>query len=267
MCFSILCGHQCWQYNPDLEVIFPYHPNERRYALVDYLAHFLYSINQARTVTKAELESVLYCRTRSPDAYPFLIVYLKHPQLFARPVVLKLQGFDGPLTRVTPDPDALGYYQFGLPDCRHVLDPEERSTVAVKGYYESVRELVGCKRPYDVCHTLTKFRQGYIADLLVLAELATEQDGTRAVYPATLFLALQTFGKGVVTNSTKRRARAAPLPSDIAGEARDAVLAAFPARRQRMKDALHSGRYWIEYLASTREPPPSDEGFDTEVDL
>jgi hypothetical protein len=53
-----------------------------------------------------------------------------------------------------------------------------------------------------------KCRRGGIADLLVLAELSTERDCGRAVYPAALFLALETLCNGTVKH-TKRRAGAA----------------------------------------------------------
>ncbi|KAJ6590964.1 hypothetical protein DFH09DRAFT_1138201 [Mycena vulgaris] len=222
LCILWLFGHDCWQYNPDLRAIFPV--EETRYTLANYLQYFLNSINRAQTIAEAELSSVLYCCTRGPSAYPFLIVHMKHPTLYARPVVIKLQGFDGPVT-------VKDAYNWGRHDTS-----EEGSAVTIACVRQSVRELVGTRR-YDVCHTM-KCPRGRIVDLLVLAELSTEQDRTRAVYPATLFLALEALFQGVVTSSTKRRARAAPLPSDIAREAKNAIIDAFPARRKRIQEQI-----------------------------
>ncbi|KAJ6592017.1 hypothetical protein B0H10DRAFT_2233061 [Mycena sp. CBHHK59/15] len=207
--------------------IFPF--EEQRFTLAHNLQHFLSSINRAPTIAETTVSSVLYCRTRGPSAQPFLIVYLGHHHT-VHPVVMKLQGFDGPLT-VRPNDTWRPY------DTR-----DECSTVTVAYVGQSVRELVGTRR-YDVCHTLNCERRGTITDLLVLAELSAERDRTRAVYPATLFLALQAVCKGYVTSSTTRRAREAPLPSDIAEGAKSAVLDTFPARRRRMQLEIdaHSG--------------------------
>jgi len=137
--------------------------------------------------------------------------------------VVKLQGFDGPLT-------VRGAYDDGD-------TPEECCAVTIAGYHQSVRELVGTRR-YDVCHTMECTQDLWILDLLVLAELSTEQDHTRAVYPATLFVAMEALSDGVVKSSTKHRAKAAPLPSDIAKDTKDAVIDAFPARRERMQEKI-----------------------------
>ncbi|KAJ7921306.1 hypothetical protein B0H13DRAFT_2318432 [Mycena leptocephala] len=140
-------------------------------------------------------------RTRGASAYPFLIIHLRHPEPYAQPVVLKLQRFDGPLTVQKDDP-------------RDPSDTSEFSTFTVARVGQSVRELVGTWR-YDVCYTM----KCGIADLLVLAELSTERDGSRVVYPVALFLALETLCNGTVTRSTKRRAGAARCYSDIADDA------------------------------------------------
>ncbi|KAJ7112923.1 hypothetical protein C8R44DRAFT_930426 [Mycena epipterygia] len=223
----LLYGHRCWQYNPDLIAIFP--SIETRYTLSHYLQHFLDSIPRAPTIAEPRLSSVLYCRTRGPSAYPFLIVHLKHWVLSARPVVLKLQGFDGvPSVRDSPR------------DTWSPWDtPEEGCTFTVARAGQSVRALVGTRR-YDVCHTM-RCRKGGIVDVLVLAELATERDRTRAVYPATLFSVMEAVCEGSVTSSRKYRAS---LPSgDIAAEeAKSAVLDAFPARRQRMMEQINLRR-------------------------
>lgn len=138
MCLGVLwCfGHDCWQYNPDLEAIFPLY--ETRYSLAHYLQNFLNSIPRAPTIAETELWSILYCRTRGPSAYPFLIVNLKHPALHARTVVLKLQGFDGPVTLREPYIDTWSPYDA----------PDECSTVAIARFRQSVRQLVGTRRSW-----------------------------------------------------------------------------------------------------------------------
>ncbi|KAJ6534245.1 hypothetical protein B0H19DRAFT_1271965 [Mycena capillaripes] len=230
MCLLLLClcGHTCWQYNPDLRLIFP--SSESRDALDHYIESFIFATIRAETITEASVTSVSYCRTRGLSAYPFLIVRLEHSTLKARPILLKLQGFDGPLT------ERKSSYRTGWDD------PDEGATLTVAGVNQYVWELVGTWR-YDVYHTMKwKYKGPSIVDLLVLAELSTERDRTRAVYPTTLFLALRALFKGVV-KSTKRGPKSAPLLSDVVDEAKDGVVGDFPARRQRMKEliALHVG--------------------------
>ncbi|KAJ7505702.1 hypothetical protein B0H11DRAFT_1904295 [Mycena galericulata] len=242
MCLGILwlCGHRCWQYNPDLTALFPL--CETWYTLPNYIEFFLRSLNHARIIAEATISSVSYCRTRGPDAYPFLIVCLRHSALDARPVVLKLQGYYG------------------------LTATEDCSTVTVSGVRQSVRSMVG--RPYDVCHTMTCCR-GSISNLLVLAELSTKWDGTRAVYPATLFSALETFCNGAVTSSTRRRPRAAPLPGAIAGEGRNAVLDAFLARQELMYQQMTGLGYGYSNLgveSGVGSRPPSED-IDTRSDM
>jgi hypothetical protein len=182
------------------------------------------SINRAGTIADVQIKSVLYCHTRGPSAYPFLIVHLLNPYLYARPIVLKIRGYDGPLTAWEDNAWTPGDTS------------DECSTFTLARVGQSIRELVGTRR-YDVCHTM-KCRKGVIDGLLVLAELSTEQDRSRAIYPATLFLALENYYQGTVTSSTKRRARAAPLPKDVAQDTTTAVIGAFPARRQRMMQLM-----------------------------
>ncbi|KAJ7112975.1 hypothetical protein C8R44DRAFT_882015 [Mycena epipterygia] len=217
MCFCILWpfGHDDWQYYSDLELIYPRY--ETRHTLSSYLYEFLSPLGDlTSTLTNAALRSVLYCRTRGPSAYPFLIVHLQPLAFCARPVVLKLQGLDGP-----PE-EKWGAY--------------DNSTVTVAGPGQSARALAG--RRYDVCHTM-QCREAGIVDLLALAELATEENCSRAGYPATLFVALEAlFLHGTVESSSKSRARAAPLPSDVAGETTGAIVETFAARRLRMGEQI-----------------------------
>ncbi|KAJ6529737.1 hypothetical protein B0H19DRAFT_1274131 [Mycena capillaripes] len=229
MCMCILWfvfSHNCFQYNKDLRVIFPL--EEIRTTPTDYLQDFLRAIYRAHTIADPDVWSVLYCRTRGQSSYPFLIVHLLHPFLHAQPVVLKIRGFDGPLSV-----RANRYDPYDT--------PEEGSTLTVAEVGQSVRKLVGT-RHYDVYYTLRCPRLGKtagIVDLLVLAQLSTEQDRTRAVHPATLFLALTALFDGKVTSSRK-----APSLTDIAEEQKNAIVAAFPGRRQHMGEqiALRTGR-------------------------
>ncbi|KAJ6601221.1 hypothetical protein DFH09DRAFT_558913 [Mycena vulgaris] len=117
---------------------------------------------------------------------------------------------------------------------------------------QTARELVGAR--YDECHTMafpgTLSRQTpsrlwgrtcnnpSIVDLLVLAELATTHDRTRAGYPPTLFLALKTLFNGVVTSNAKRRVMIMPLPKYLAEDANSAVVEAFPTRRKHMQEQI-----------------------------
>ncbi|KAJ7718552.1 hypothetical protein B0H16DRAFT_1797310 [Mycena metata] len=227
MCFGLF-SHRCWEYNHDLSVIFP--RNETHYNAAHYIGHFLRSIYRAPTITDVRVSSILYCHTRGPSGYPFLVVSLTHTSLRSHPIVLLLQGRDGP-PFVPPDWDGdLGPHYI----------PKAHSTFTVRGYGQGVRELVGT-RPYDVCHTMNcgLCCDAKIEDVLALAELWTEVNGGRAVYPATLFLAIGTLFRVKVTSSTKRRTRKFSLPSEIAGEAKNAVVAAFPARRQRMAERIN----------------------------
>jgi hypothetical protein len=112
-CILWLFRHRRWQYNPDLELIFSF--NESRHSLAHYLYKFLSSIPRAPTIARTLVQSVAYCRTRGPSAYPFFIVQLKHLDLRPRRVWLKLQGFDGPLTVRKPnDP----WSPYGTPEER-----------------------------------------------------------------------------------------------------------------------------------------------------
>ncbi|KAJ7433868.1 hypothetical protein FB451DRAFT_1572278 [Mycena latifolia] len=241
-----LFGHRCWQYNPDLTAIFPL--EEVRYALDDYLFSFLASIHSAPTVIKPHVSSVVYGRTRGPNAYPFLLVYLRHPDLDDWPIRLKLQGFDGPLTvqegRVWPRYDTA----------------EECSTCTLAEVHQGVRELVGTWR-YTVCHTMTFRGLGPgIADLLALAQVSTERDRTRAGYPATLFLALKTLFNGVVASGAKRRGGAAPLFSDVVEEANHAVIERFAAQRQCIQHEINMrrGLWSLDELQRQTQPQGSD---------
>ncbi|KAJ6477008.1 hypothetical protein C8R45DRAFT_1216797 [Mycena sanguinolenta] len=223
MCFPI-CTHRCWQYNPDLWVLFP--PRESCSSLHEYLEHFFNSIRDAPKIPEPHILSVSYGRTRGKSGYPFLIIYLEYREQYELPVRLKLKGFDGPVTVCTRS-------------CPWRYDtPGEGSTFTVAYVNGYLMELVGTWR-YDILHTM-KFHFQFdgagnmrpsIVDLLALADLSTKWDRSREGYPATLFLALKDVFNGTVTS----RSRATPLPSSLSAEARCAVVDEFPARRQAMQ--------------------------------
>ncbi|KAJ6571543.1 hypothetical protein B0H19DRAFT_1255506 [Mycena capillaripes] len=224
MCLPLF-SHRCWQYNPDLEVLFPL--RERCMALPDYLQLFLLFIRDAPKIQRTSISYVAYCRIRGvgSESYPLLIVHLQHPELYDFPVRFKLQGFDGPVT-VWADPTSPRYDT-----------PGERSTFSVASVHDSLAELVGTWR-YETLHTIAFSRsvnQPNIVDLLALADLSTKWDHTREGYPATLFLALRSLFNGVV----RSRRKATPLPSDVADEVKRAVIDAFPTRRQRIQAKIN----------------------------
>ncbi|KAJ7639734.1 hypothetical protein DFH06DRAFT_641018 [Mycena polygramma] len=232
-------GHQCWQHNSDLSVLFPL--SERCMALEEYLELFLLSIKNAPRIPKTSLVSIAYCRTRGAASYPFLVVYLQYPVLRHFPVRLKLRGFDGPATIQVagrePSYDT----------------PGEGSTISTAFVGETLMELVGTWR-YDVLHTLTfqerpndeGLLEPSIVDLLTLALLSAQFDHTRDGYPETLFLALKTLFEAVITSHRK----APPLPADIS-HLKCTVIDAFRTRRQCMQDKVDLWRH-RDYIDATQ---------------
>ncbi|KAJ6592653.1 hypothetical protein B0H19DRAFT_1088257 [Mycena capillaripes] len=218
MCLQLF-GHRCWQYNPDLSVLFP--SRKSCMSLDAYLEEFVFSIRNAPKIANIPVSSVAYCRTRRTPAYPFLIVHLQHPHYENDfPVRLKMQGFDDPAT--SPMYNTLG----------------EGSTFSIASVNETVRELVGTWR-YDVVHTMTfppPVLQPTIVDLLALADPSIKWDNTREGYPATLFLAMKVQFSGFVISGAK----ATPLPRDVSAEVKSAVVDALPVRRQRMQEHIEA---------------------------
>ncbi|KAJ7642610.1 hypothetical protein DFH06DRAFT_1333995 [Mycena polygramma] len=222
-CLGLFFGHNCWQYNPDLQIIWP--PGQSNWSVPSYIDAFLRAIIRAPTVLDPAVSRVLYCHTRGRSAHPFLLVYLKHAALHARPVMLKLQGFDG---TVTPN---------GSPCTNGFIDPAEGLTLSVAGAWQTHgRDLADTR--YEVRYIMTC--KARITDLLVLAELATERDRTRAVYPATLFLALAQLFQGQTKFAKKiwSSKQPAPLRNDAIVAAQKNVVEAFPARRQHMQGLI-----------------------------
>ncbi|KAJ6536893.1 hypothetical protein B0H19DRAFT_1270588 [Mycena capillaripes] len=211
MCLPFF-SHRCWQFNPDLEALFPI--RERRMTLKGYLDVFLVSLGDAQSIARTSILSVAYCRTRGATAYLFLIIHLKHPQLFQFPARLKLQGFDSARTGVS----------------------SSRYAVTVAFVRESMMQLVGTWR-YDVLHTMkftTSANQPTVVDLLVLAELSTKWDHTRKGYPAILFSSLKTLYNDPYTTHTG----VADLPGELAEEVKCTIIDAFPTRRQSMQEEI-----------------------------
>ncbi|KAJ7242435.1 hypothetical protein C8J57DRAFT_1526135 [Mycena rebaudengoi] len=190
-------------------------------ALEEYLEFFLCSIKNAPKITETSILSVAYCRTLGAASYPFLIVYLQHPELDEFPIRLKLQGFDGPATIQVvgrePRYDTLG----------------EGSTLSVAFVGETLMELVGTWR-YDEVPAASQ-----------RCFLSAQWNHTRERCPTTLFLVLRHLFDGVVTS----RRKAPALPMDVNSDMKCAVVDAFRPRRQRMQeeiDIMSGYRHYIE---------------------
>ncbi|KAJ7764011.1 hypothetical protein DFH07DRAFT_770665 [Mycena maculata] len=218
MCLQLF-GHRCWQYNPDLSVLFPL--QEMCMALEEYLELFLLSIKNAPRITRTSMLYVAYCRTRGAASYPFLVVYLHHPIIGREP------SYD---------------------------TPGERSTLSAAFVGETLMELVGTWR-YDVLHTMT-FQQRLddagrlepsIVDLLTLAVLSAQWNHTREGYPTTLFLALQNLFNRVITSHRK----APPLTADIS-HLKCAVIDVFHIRLQCMQEEIDIRNGYRDYIDATQ---------------
>ncbi|KAJ7696445.1 hypothetical protein B0H17DRAFT_1197960 [Mycena rosella] len=103
-----------------------------------YIETFVLALHRAPKITQTDVFSVAYCHTRGTNDYPFLLVHLRHETLRARPVLMRLRGFDGP------------------PAVKQTWDwmydtNEEPSTCVIEG--NCVSEVVDAKR-YDVSHTI-----------------------------------------------------------------------------------------------------------------
>jgi hypothetical protein len=135
------------------------------------------------------------------------------------PVAFMLRGYNGPSQRIK----FAGHWV-----------PHKNSVLTVAPPTERLCKLVG--PPYDVCHTMTFKSRPWplILDFLVVAEVALEQNHTCAVFPATLFLALETLFGGVIPSSKKGCA----FPSAVVGadEMKKAVVDAFPDRQKAMME-------------------------------
>ncbi|KAJ7453196.1 hypothetical protein FB451DRAFT_673162 [Mycena latifolia] len=221
-------GWDIWDYDDNLAIIFS--RGRLCCSLGTYLPLFFSYIDCAPSITRTLITSILYCRIRGPTSYPFLLVRLVHAHDHNRPILLKLQGFDGP--QGVTDPEALWPTYASI---------EEGTSFSLAGVGETERELVGT-RHYDVYHTMVfpaPDPAPTIVDLLAVTELATQHDHTRAGHPPTLFLALKDLFNGVVTSSTKRRAKAVPLSSlDIVQDTKNTVVDEFPAGRGRMQEEI-----------------------------
>ncbi|KAF8128488.1 hypothetical protein K438DRAFT_2000263 [Mycena galopus ATCC 62051] len=207
MCIP-LCFHRCWSYNPDLRIIFTRW--DASSTVQSYINTFFASLPEAPTIRETQVSSVAYCSTRGSTGYPFLVIRLRHPH-FTPPILMKLCGND------------------------------ETPRLTLGRVDSSVRRLVGTWR-YDVWQTVVfppYQSPPTLPDLLALAEFTNERDWTRARYSEILFFAIKALLNGAVLTGTNRRSGKAALTTlDVADEAKNGVIAAFPARRQRMEEKI-----------------------------
>ncbi|KAJ7676281.1 hypothetical protein B0H17DRAFT_1140001 [Mycena rosella] len=211
----IPCFLPCWEPNPDLEPIFLI--CSIRCSVNNYLHTVLAYVNDAPTITDTSVRSVIYCHTRGPTGYPFLLVRLLHPDYPTSPIRFKFQARKGAAAL------CLGYIG------------------------QTERELIGT-RHYNMYYTMV-FPAGItlhwhsgnpsILDLLVVAGLTTEHNHLGIGYPSTLFLALKALFDGLVTSSSKRHSTiVGPMANGPTEEIKNAVVAAFPARQQRIHEEI-----------------------------
>ncbi|KAJ6577854.1 hypothetical protein B0H19DRAFT_1253158 [Mycena capillaripes] len=177
-----LCFHRCWNYNPDLKIIFTRWDISS--TVQNYINTFLVALPEAPTIRETRVSSVAYCSTRGLTGYPFLIVRLRHPH-FNLPILMKLCGDD------------------------------ESPRLTLGRVDSSVRRLVGTWR-YDVWQTVVfpPYQSlPTLPDLLALAEFTDERDWMRARYPETLFFAIKALFNGAVglCQSAPTRAQAKRL--------------------------------------------------------
>ncbi|KAJ7825227.1 hypothetical protein B0H14DRAFT_2596737 [Mycena olivaceomarginata] len=203
-----LCFHRCWNYNPDLKIIFTRWDVSS--TVQNYIKAFLVALPAAPSIRETRVSSVAYCSTRGLRGYPFLIVRLRHPH-FNLPILMQLCGDD------------------------------ESPLLTLGRVDSSVRRLVGTWR-YDVWQTVVfppYQSPPTLPDLLALAEFADERDWTRARYPETLFFAIKALFNGAVSIGINLRSGKAALATlDVADEAKNGVIAAFPAQRQRLEEKI-----------------------------
>ncbi|KAF7358451.1 hypothetical protein MVEN_00895600 [Mycena venus] len=232
--------HRCWQYNPDLDLIFSLW--EHPYSLEYYIQSFLDDLRRAPTIAETYVSSVAYCRTRGPTGYPFLIVRLQHRDFWNMPVHLKVCGDDS---------------------------PNKMPQLTLGGVDQSIRRLVGTWR-YDVYYTISSPHScdaPELVNLLAIAELAMERDCGRARYPAILFFALKAlFIWTVPSSSAKKKMDLTTFV--VADEAKSAVIDAFPARKQLLIEKMHSScrqvlaPYFLEH--GVRQAPRAESTIDLE---
>ncbi|KAJ7631899.1 hypothetical protein DFH06DRAFT_1479772, partial [Mycena polygramma] len=198
--------HHCGLWHPDFDTIFP--QCKRRYTIESYIQSF-FTIQHWSATTKTTVSSVKYCRTRGSNSYPFIIVRLWHPEFW---------------------------------NCGSLMKPEGEMQLAD----QTVRALVGTWR-YDTLQTVSFPQDGRelppkLVDILTLAELAKQQDCTRAGFPEVFFLALKTLFKGKIPRGVKKGSGDAAALAHL-DEAKAAVIDAFPARRDRMQKHVFSCQY------------------------
>ncbi|KAF8198189.1 hypothetical protein K438DRAFT_2016296 [Mycena galopus ATCC 62051] len=234
--------HHCAQPHSDLDVLFPF--RKTCYSIPSYIDSFFFSIRGARTITKTFVCSVKYCRTRGPTSYPFIIVRLRHPEFWNCGILMKLEGEDSD--------EKTGYLTLGKAD-------------------QTVRGLVGTWR-YDSLQTVSFPRRPgssfppTLADIITLAELTNQQDSTRAGFPEVFFSAMKVLFTGVVSGGAKcGSSDAASLTRP--GEAKSAVINAFPVRQERMLDRIGVQCYrTLKFYTDPEEPEEPESEAEAEMD-
>ncbi|KAJ7118389.1 hypothetical protein C8R44DRAFT_738319 [Mycena epipterygia] len=92
MCLLLPCFHRCWQWNPDLDIIFPFEKRIR--SIQFYTRSFLTSIQRTQSIADTDVAWVAYCRTRGPTSYPFVLIRLRYANLRHHSILMKLEGDD-----------------------------------------------------------------------------------------------------------------------------------------------------------------------------
>ncbi|KAF8215771.1 hypothetical protein K438DRAFT_1799405, partial [Mycena galopus ATCC 62051] len=171
MCLLLPFFHRCWQWNPDLEIIFP--AEKRTRSIQFFTQQFFRYIQRTRSIAHTNVAWVAYCRTRGPTGYPFLLIRLQYRNLWHHSILMKLEGDDS----------------------------HEKTPVLTIGRVDTtVRGVVGTWR-YDVYQTVVFPRSPSppgLGDFLALADLANARDCTRAAFPVTVYYALKTLFNGTV---------------------------------------------------------------------
>ncbi|KAJ7846086.1 hypothetical protein B0H14DRAFT_2584374 [Mycena olivaceomarginata] len=239
MCLLLPFSHRCWEWNPNLDIIFPAVKIIR--SIQFYTYGFLVSVQRTWSIANTYVAWVAYCRTRGPTGYPFLLIRLRLRQ---HSILMKLEGDDS----------------------------HEKTPVLTIGTGDTtVRGVVGTWR-YDVYQTVvfpTYSSQPKLGDFVALVDLANTRDCTQAAFPVTVYCALKTLFDGTVSSSTKRRLKkSATLANlDVADEMKKSVIDAFPARQQRMQEEIKLRCYGIVAVDKCAHDIDAQSGMDLESAL
>ncbi|KAJ7793478.1 hypothetical protein B0H14DRAFT_2926675 [Mycena olivaceomarginata] len=242
MCLLLPFFHRCWDWNPDLDIIFP--AVKRIRSIQFYTQSFFLSIRRTWSIADTDVTWVAYCRTRGPTGYPFLLISLRYANHRHHSILMKLEGDDS----------------------------HEKTPVLTIGRVDTtVRGVVGTWR-YDVYQTVVfpyYPSPPKLGDFLALVDLANTRDCTQAAFPVTVYCALKTLFDGTVSSSTKRRLKkSATLANlDVADEMKRSVINAFPARQQRMQEEIKLRCYGIVEVDKCAHDIDAQSGMDLESAL